>query len=307
MPIFQSLKHGIIVAGSTAAVSIAFAGAAAAQNCPQWELGGTPIVLDAQSAADGVNFQLQAGGLDDLRACTDVPGHGHITRAPNFSVSYDNRSLGHDLEIRVDAVCDTTMLINTAGGAWEFSDDENGLDPAIRLSAAPSGRYDVWLGTYGEESCAATLTAQAAAPAPALCPEWSLGGAEVSLSVGQTESRPVMAGGTINMFEAECPGTEAHGYLSHAPNFTLFFDNQDQVSTLDISVTGECDQTLLVNDPSASWVFNDDDTDLHPRIQIGDATGGRYDIWVGAFGSTGCQSSITIAASSPDAAPAASK
>lgn len=283
-------------------------GAAAAQQCPDWQLNGIPITTDAETAWVPQQYPMFAGGNIDLSQCATTGGVGRVTAAPTFSITYDARTLGRDLEFRVQSECDTTLLVNDATARWNFNDDADGtLSPRLRLAGAPSGRYDVWVGTFGGQSCQATLIAEtfpgagsAPPPPPAapVCPDWSLGGAEMQLVAGGADSRPVVAGGSIQLSGNGC-NIPAHGHVAQAPDFTLYFDPQGVVSTLDISVQGQCDTLLLVNDPSTSWIFNDDSEGLQPRITIGDAVAGRYDIWVGTFGSSTCQSTITVAASAP--------
>ena len=307
-----SLRSAALVAAFCVA-----GGAASAQQCPDWQLNGIPITTDAEAAWVPQQYPMFAGGNIDLSQCATTGGVGRVTAAPSFSINYDARNLGRDLEFRVQSQCDTTLLINDAGASWHFNDDADGsLSPRLRLAGAPSGRYDVWVGTFGGQSCQATLIAETfpgggsvpPTPAPSVCPDWSLGGAEMNLVAGGADSRPVVAGGSVNLFNNTC-NIQGHGYVATAPDFTLYFDPQGVVSTLDISVQGQCDTLLLVNDPSTNWVFNDDATDLQPRITIGDAVAGRYDIWVGTFGSSTCQSTISVSASAPApvAPPAPSK
>lgn len=310
MSYFETFKTGALIAAAGAAFTLAASGAAFAQQCPDWQLNGIPVTTDAETAWVPQQYPTFAGGNIDLSACPTIQGGGRVTAAPTFSITYDARNLGRDLEFRVQSECDTTVLINDATAQWTFNDDADGtLSPRLRLANAVSGRYDVWVGTFGGQSCQATLIVEAfpgagavpptpPTPPAAVCPDWSLGGAEVNLVNGQSETRQVVAGGSVNLFQNTCD-IQGHGYVAQAPDFTLYFDPQGAVSTLDISANGQCDETLLINDPSTHWVFNDDASDLHPRITIGDAVAGRYDIWVGTFGQSTCQSSITITASSP--------
>lgn len=309
MSFMQTFKNGFLIAAAGAAMTTAFAGAASAQQCPDWQLGGIPITTDAETAWVPQQYPLFAGGGLDLSACTSVQGVGRVTPAPNFTLQYDARNMGRDLELRVQTDCDTTLLVNDSTGQWQFNDDANGtLQPSLRLANAPSGQYDIWVGTFGSQSCQATLVAETFAPgggsnnggAPATptCPDWSLGGAEIRMNGGATERRDVTAGGSVNLFDNQC-GVQAHGYVAQAPDFSLYFDPAGQVSTLNISVQAQCDTTLLVNDPSTAWLFNDDATDLNPALTIGDAQAGRYDIWVGTFGDQLCPSTITISAAAP--------
>lgn len=293
------------------------AGAASAQQCPDWQLNGIPITTDSDTAWVPQQYPVFAGGNVNLSGCTLFQGVGTVTAAPTFSINYDARQHGRDLEFRVQSQCDTTLLVNDSTARWQFNDDADGtLSPRLRLAGAPSGRYDVWVGTFGGQSCQATLVVETFPPSgsvtppppppPAVCPDWSLGGAELRMVNGQYETRPVVAGGQVNLFQNACD-TQAHGYVAQAPDFSLYFDPQGQVSTLDISVQAGCDSLLLINDPGTNWIFNDDAADLNPRITIGDAAAGRYDIWVGTFGQNTCQATINISASSPVVPQAPSK
>jgi len=302
MSILFRFKQGILIAATGAVLGVASAGSASAQQCPDWQLNGIPISTDAETAWVPQQYTMFAGGGLDLSQCGEIPGHGYITAAPNFSISYDARNMGRDLEFRVESACDTTLLINDATAQWSFNDDSNGLNPALRLSQAQSGRYDIWVGTYSNTPCQATLIAETFEYQPPVCPDWSLGGAQLNMVTGQNETRPVVAGGSVNMFDNQC-GIQAHGYVAQAPDFSLYFDPQGQVSTLDISVQGNCDTLLLVNDPNTNWVFNDDSNDLQPRIEIGDAVAGRYDIWVGTFGASTCDATINVNAYAPGGMP----
>ncbi len=319
MSIYHHWKNTFRIAAVGTAMSLAFAGSAMAQQCPDWQLGGIPITTDSETAWVPQQYPLFAGGGLDLAACSSVDGVGRVTPAPNFTLQYDALTLGRDLEFRVETDCDTTLLINDSTGAWHFNDDANGtLQPAIRLAGAPSGQYDIWVGTYGGSSCQATLVAETfppsggssggtpTQPAAPVCPEWSLGGTEVQLTAGGTETQQTTAGGTVDLFSDSCE-MEAHGYVSQAPNFSLYYDPQDQTGPLNISVSGDCDTTLLVNDPTTAWLFNDDATDLQPALQIGGAQAGRYDIWVGTFGAPTCSASITMSAGSAPASPQSGK
>ncbi len=293
-----------------------------AQACPDWQLNGSLVTTDAGTAWSPQRFQTTAGGALNLAQCNTVPGYGYMTAAPTYTVTYDAQDRGLDLDFRVEASCDTLMLINDATAEWHFNDDEdNSLNPRLRLAAARSGVYDVWVGAYGPETCAATLvvetfppgsaategapaTETGAAPATPSCPEWSLGGAELRLTAGNSDVREVVAGGSIDLHQhASSCGIQGHGFVAPGPDFTLHFESPSADAELQIAATGECDTLLLVNDMAAQWLFNDDHVGLDPMISIPAAAAGRYDIWVGTFGSDLCRASMTV--TSVRAAPAA--
>ncbi len=289
-----------------AACAIAlFSGPAFAQQCPDWHQNGVTISTDAETLWSPQRYPLTVGGGLDLSRCGEVPGFGHVTVAPSFTISYDSRNTGYDLDFRVESQCDTVMLINDAGAGWHYNDDEDGtLNPRLRLAAAPSGIYDVWVGTFGQQTCAATLVMEsfpASSPSGA-CPDWSLGGAELRLTSGQFIERSVIAGGSVNLFSNDC-GTGGHGHVAEAPDFTLYYDGQNSGGALQISVQAQCDTVLLVNDPGTGWSFNDDHISLDPQITLQGARDGRYDIWVGTYGDALCEATMNVASVLTQPAP----
>ena len=301
------VSHGLAVSAVGAVLSVFSAGSALAQQCPDWQLNGIPVSTDAETAWTAQQYPMYAGGGLDLSLCTSVPnGRGFITAAPSFSISYDARSMGRALEFRVESQCDTTLLINDATATWQFSDDDGGtLNPRLRLAGAPSGRYDVWVGTYGNSACQAPLVVESFPPQAAVaatCPEWSLGGAEVRLNASQSETRPVTAGGQVSLFDNAC-GIQGHGFVAQAPDFSVMFDPQGQNATLEVSVQGQCDTLMLINDAQATWLFNDDTNDLNPMLSLPNAVAGRYDVWIGTFGSQLCPANVTFSSYGPQAVP----
>lgn len=321
MPVLFPARAGTLAVLATALLTGA---PALAQACPDWQLSGTLFSTDATEAWTPQRHAVTAGGPLNLAQCGSVPGYGYMTQAPSFTITYDAQDRGLDLDFRVEAQCDTLMLINDSGAAWHFNDDEDGtLNPRLRLAAAPSGVYDVWVGTFGTGSCPATLVVEsfpAAAPAPSAdvtapeppaaaslaCPDWSLGGAQMNMAAGEEAQRDVVAGGNLNLFQqAGACGLQAHGYVAEAPDFTLYYNAGNGTAELRIAATGDCDTLLLVNDLNANWLFNDDHVGLDPMIAIPAAGTGRYDIWVGTYGEALCRASLTV--TSVGAAPELSK
>ena len=91
---------------------------------------------------------VQSGG--DIDAETIDPScRGFISDAPDVRLFYSAGSL--PLIISVDSATDTTLVINGPDGRWYCDDDGgvNGLNPAIRFEEPDSGRYEIWIGTYG--------------------------------------------------------------------------------------------------------------------------------------------------------------
>ncbi|MFN3278716.1 MAG: hypothetical protein ACK41Y_10005 [Paracoccus hibiscisoli] len=131
---------------------------ALAQDCPDWHLTAPKTI---KASADSLYQQYQtpmiAGGDVHLTSCTNVPGIGYMAKAPDLSLQYDNGGQGRLLDLRVQGDCDTTLLVNLPDGQYIFADDEDGLNPVMRIQAADSGLYDIWVGTIDAANCASIL------------------------------------------------------------------------------------------------------------------------------------------------------
>lgn len=80
----------------------------------------------------------------------------HVATAPDFKLHYTSGNL--PLTFRVESSSDTTLLINLPDGTWIANDDAGGgLNPLLRLERPQSGRYDIWVGTYGSQPASARL------------------------------------------------------------------------------------------------------------------------------------------------------
>ena len=45
---------------------------------------------------------------------------------------------------------DTTLAVRAPNGEWLCNDDSNGLNPMVSWEHPRSGRYQIWVGTFGE-------------------------------------------------------------------------------------------------------------------------------------------------------------
>lgn len=130
---------------------------ATAQTCPSFASPGAALTHSAQSLTDAQRVSVVAGGSVDLSACDSVPGVGHVIRTPDFTLQYDGQGLGNTLDLRVEASCDTVLLVNDAYRDWHFNDDAGSSNPGLSMTNAPNGQYDIWVGTFGLASCDAVL------------------------------------------------------------------------------------------------------------------------------------------------------
>ena len=129
----------------------------AALACPNPNQNGQMLTYTGQQLWAPQTHGVTAGGSQNLSNCPGVPGHGRVTSSPDFTLNLTANPQNYALEFRLTAQCDTVLLVNAANGQWYFNDDTNGLNPAIRMSGAPSGQYDIWVGTLGPATCNARL------------------------------------------------------------------------------------------------------------------------------------------------------
>lgn len=136
--------------------------AGVAQACPQISMSGATINASATYLYTPRGYDVIAGGSSDVSRCGIRTGTGEfpvgwVAQAPDFELYYQ-KNASYALEFRVISNCDSVLLINTGGGNWYFDDDDNGNgDAKIRLTNPSAGLYDIWIGTYGPQTCSAQL------------------------------------------------------------------------------------------------------------------------------------------------------
>ena len=133
----------------------------ASAACPVARHDGEPLAQTAETLLLVRSTQVVAGGDIDLDRCAAVTGSGFVVEGPDVTLTYDDMGQGRALELRVEAACDTVLVVNTPAGDWLYNDDTAGTDPALRIEAAAGGAYDIWVGTWGMESCDARLEVEA--------------------------------------------------------------------------------------------------------------------------------------------------
>jgi hypothetical protein len=82
---------------------------------------------------------------------------GRIARAPDYELTY--RPSSYDLTIGVNSSEDTTLVVNGPDGQWYCDDDgaDAPFNPLIRFNDPQGGTYDIWIGTYGDDTARAEL------------------------------------------------------------------------------------------------------------------------------------------------------
>lgn len=134
--------------------------AGAAWACPSWQsgYGYATFNFSTTQLARPHSTNIVAGGDVDLSRCSGG-WRGYTISSPDVTVYYNRNTSGRALEFRTrGSGCDTVLVVNDANGNWYYNDDGgSGLNARIRLSNAPGGEYDVWVGTYGPSTCRTEL------------------------------------------------------------------------------------------------------------------------------------------------------
>lgn len=108
------------------------------------------IRLNSGFTPDPYRVDLQSGGSIDASQ-TANGCRGYIANAPDVRLQFAGGSL--PLIISVDSSADTTLVINAPDGRWYCDDDSgDGYNPSVRFNSPMTGRYEIWVGTYGGAS-----------------------------------------------------------------------------------------------------------------------------------------------------------
>ena len=296
---------------------VATPGSVAAQTCPDYtHAAGEVLDYPLDELENGVSIEMLAGGDIDLSSCADVEGYGHFVAAPDYEITLAELPEGYGMMIGVQSECDTMLLVNGPDGTYSFNDDFEGFNPVLGR-ADGAGTYDIWVGTYDSDICEATLMLGVASGVEFLnegnadgswslsandgtCPDPSLDGAALSLtaadlSAGHVEA--MLAGGDVDI--GLCADLPGFGNVITAPDYDLDIDGLEANGQFTIGVASECDTILLVNDPTGEWHYNDDaNGSVNPELKLG-AGNGRYDVWVGTYGTDICEAELTFKAAGP--------
>ncbi len=136
------------VAAGVALAAVATASIASAQDFNAAPNYGT-LNLNYGFTPDPQVINLQSGGNIDAQQLSSSC-RGFITNAPDVRLNY-NAGGGYPLILSVASGADTTLVVNAPDGTWYCDDDAgvNGLNPMVRFNRPMSGRYEIWVGTYG--------------------------------------------------------------------------------------------------------------------------------------------------------------
>tara|TARA_R110002073_G_scaffold1577_3_gene11020 strand:- start:2784 stop:3311 length:528 start_codon:yes stop_codon:yes gene_type:complete len=146
---YMSMKT--ILAASLAVAALT--GLASAQDYSLPPTYGS-VSLNPGFLPDPHQAQVVAGGTIDAAS---ISGEcvGLIANAPDYRLQYGGG--GSQLYIGVTSSADTTIVVNAPDGSWYCNDDYNGLNPLVGGEQPDAGQYDIWVGTYGSDTAAATI------------------------------------------------------------------------------------------------------------------------------------------------------
>jgi hypothetical protein len=256
------------------------------------------VTLNSGFQPDPHNVDLTAGGTVDASS-VDSDCIGRIATRADFTLRY--RQAG-DLPLTISATseADTTLAIRAPDGQWYCNDDSAGLNPAVRFDDPRNGRYQIWVGTYGDSAAPAVLhISEIGIPGSgdsAGLPDYSLEPAYGSVALvsgfaDDPHTQAIAAGGELDASQID-PST-CRGWVARAPDFRVNWTAGSGQLPLIFSVDSDADTTLVINDAQGNWVCDDDggNEGFNPSITFTNPPSGQYDVWVGTYAQGGLQES----------------
>ena len=130
------------------------AGVAAAQDMTASPISGS-VSRSFGFTPDPYKVNVTAGGSIQASSVSSECS-GTISNAPDFEFTY---TAGRQpLIVRTESATDTTLVITDPDGVWHCDDDSRGEGNAeVHLDKPSAGVYDIWVGTFGGGTAAATL------------------------------------------------------------------------------------------------------------------------------------------------------
>ncbi len=282
---------GIMKKAFIAAMAAMLASASAAAQDTSATAAYGSVRLNSGFTPDPHSISLTAGGSIDASRIGS-PCQGSIANAPDYEVTYSAGSL--PLYIYVNAGSDTTLVVNGPDGQWYCDDDSNGgVNPQVTFNSPRSGTYDIWVGTYGGGTAAATLHISELAeddgsdwqPDNASMPDASMRATygEITLRSGFTPDPHrigLTAGGQV---PASNVSSACAGSIATAPDYQVTYTSGS--FPLVFRTEASSDTTLVVNGPDGQWYCNDDGWHSNnAQVRFDKPSSGVYDIWVGTYG-----------------------
>ena len=130
--------------------------------CPSADLAAKETyTYTATDLGESKVHSIIAGGDTNAKSCNPLEGltyQGYFMDRPDFAFDLDINDLSQ-VEIFTALNCDTVLLVQDASGDWIYNDDsDTGNGDSLISIVGTSGRYRVWVGTYGSNLCESSLT-----------------------------------------------------------------------------------------------------------------------------------------------------
>ncbi|TRO95215.1 DUF2125 domain-containing protein [Glycocaulis profundi] len=238
---------------------------------------------------------------DSMRqANSSCPGHGDLS-APDVTLTLDGEE--DRLSLYATSSTDLVIAVLAPDGEWHCNDDFSGLDPAVVLSGAPEGDYQIWTGSFSQNASGSHETFAIRGE-----PDWSddgsgSGSIDLTPSAGVTDASALDWEAEPAFGVLELTGEDGH------PSLQTRFDGGDSARDLGFACVGwmdfsrpdavvrtgetaerlsiyavsDRDTAMVVRAPDGEILCNDDFEGLDPAVQIGDAEPGDYAVWVGGY------------------------
>lgn len=133
--------------------------ASVASACPNVGLSGVQTgYTNGEDLWTPNSYAVVAGGDSALQNC-GFNHSGFVISQPDFEFQIDGLGGYNELNLRTSGSCDTILLVNDSTGGWWYDDDGgSGTNASITIGQPVNGVWDVWVGTFGANTCQTTLT-----------------------------------------------------------------------------------------------------------------------------------------------------
>lgn len=247
-----------------------------------------------------------AGGSVDVNAQNIGRCYGYAASAPDVRLHWTGAS-----ELMLSFVAsaqgdDTVIVVNDPNGNWHCNDDMEGLNPGLNFQNAPTGQYDIWIGSYGSgnyhdgellirDGSPAAVNSKAAlmnSVAPQLSVQDTYndlagsGPAAITLEPGflpDPNTTERTASGVVDLSTQNIG--DCRGYVMSTPDAYLNWSGSGYPLYFAFEAgAGGGDAVMVINDGNGNWYCNDDaGGTLNPGISFKSAPSGVYQIWTGTF------------------------
>lgn len=228
-------------------------------------VGATPAVGAVPGAAPAVaggTVTLAPGFLPDPQTSTGVAGgpvaantmspecRGHIPAQPSLVLNATGAFA--NLRILASSSADTTLVVQRADGTFLCNDDSDGLNPVVQGAFGP-GQHRIWVGTWSAAGAGASYTLGITELASVTAASLGAGAAPA----GGGAAGATVRTGTLGPGDAQLQSGE------YRDSYEFSWTAGQRVQ---IDLTGDFDNYLILRRPSGSQVDNDDTNGTDAQI-----------------------------------------